>query len=167
MWNFTQNILPIHWKIQYWDNVEISRALRFKSLYLFWNAPQYSLRQTATSTASDGNLPVQPKAANNWQWAIRGTANVTSGHCFNSLRPGDKYSSVNWVITGPGNGLGPVRSQANICTNADLLSIWPWGINFIEIWIKYKKFSVKKTHLRTSAKFFPFCSGLNMLKDAC
>ena len=44
LWNSTQNILPIHWKIWFLCNFEILRALRFKSSYLahkcFWNTPQ-------------------------------------------------------------------------------------------------------------------------------
>ena len=31
LWNSTQNILPIHWKIWFLCKIEISRALRFKS----------------------------------------------------------------------------------------------------------------------------------------
>ena len=31
LWNSTQNILPIHWKIQFLCNIEILRALSFKS----------------------------------------------------------------------------------------------------------------------------------------
>ena len=31
LWNSTQNILPIHWKIRFLYNIEILRALRFKS----------------------------------------------------------------------------------------------------------------------------------------
>ena len=31
LWNSTQNILPIHWKIQFLYNIEILRALGFKS----------------------------------------------------------------------------------------------------------------------------------------
>ena len=34
-----------------------------------------------------------------------------------------------WVITGSGNGLSPVRRQAITWTNADLLSIEPLGAN--------------------------------------
>ena len=38
-WNSTQNILPIHWKIWFLYNIEILRALRFKSSYAFLKRP--------------------------------------------------------------------------------------------------------------------------------
>ena len=34
LWNSAQNILPIHWKIEFLCNFEILRALRFKSSYV-------------------------------------------------------------------------------------------------------------------------------------
>ena len=39
LWNFTQNILPIRWKIWFLYNIEILRALRFKSSYGFLKRP--------------------------------------------------------------------------------------------------------------------------------
>ena len=42
LWNSPQIIIPIHWKIRLLYNVEILRALRFKSSYIFWNAPPAS-----------------------------------------------------------------------------------------------------------------------------
>ena len=39
LWNSTQNILPIHWKIWFLYNIEILRALRFKSSYVFLKCP--------------------------------------------------------------------------------------------------------------------------------
>ena len=38
LWNSTQNILPIHWKVFLW-NIEILRALRVKSPYAFLKRP--------------------------------------------------------------------------------------------------------------------------------
>ena len=35
LWNSTQNILPIYWKVWFLYNIEILRALRFKSSYAF------------------------------------------------------------------------------------------------------------------------------------
>ena len=40
LWNSTQNILPIHWKIQLVHNVEILRACRFKSSYMLLKHPE-------------------------------------------------------------------------------------------------------------------------------
>ena len=39
LWNSTQNILSIHWKIWFLYNNEILRALRFKSSYAFLKRP--------------------------------------------------------------------------------------------------------------------------------
>ena len=39
LWNSTQNILPIHWKIWLLYNIEILRALRFKSSFWFLKRP--------------------------------------------------------------------------------------------------------------------------------
>ena len=39
------------------------------------------------------------------------------------------------AITGPGNDLSPVRHQAIISANADLVSIWSFRTTLNEIWI--------------------------------
>ena len=39
LWNSTQNILPIQWKIRIVYNIEILRALRSKSSYVFLKCP--------------------------------------------------------------------------------------------------------------------------------
>ena len=39
LWNSTQNILPIHWKIWFLYDIEILRALRFKSSNAFLKRP--------------------------------------------------------------------------------------------------------------------------------
>ena len=39
LWNSAQNILPIHWKIHFSCNIEVLRALRFKSSYAFLKHP--------------------------------------------------------------------------------------------------------------------------------
>ena len=46
------------------------------------------------------------------------------------------YASVNRVSIDSDNGLSPIRRQAIIWTNAELLSIDPLGTNFNEILIK-------------------------------
>ena len=43
------------------------------------------------------------------------------------------YALVTYVNIGSDNGLSPMRCQAIIWTNADLLSIKPSGINLSEI----------------------------------
>ena len=68
-------------------------------------------------------------------------------------------------IIGSDNGLSPERRQANIWTNAWILLIGPSGTNFSEILIGIHTFSFKKIHLKmSSAKWRPFCLGLNDLK---
>ena len=71
----------------------------------------------------------------------------------------------NLTSIGPDNGLSPGRRQAIIWTNAGILFIGPLGTNFSEILIGIHTFSFKKMHLKiSSAKWRPFCLGLNVLK---
>ena len=68
------------------------------------------------------------------------------------------------TIIGSDNGLSPGRHQAIIWNNAGLLLIEPLGTNFSEISIVIQTFSFKKIHLNmSSAKWRPFCLGLNVL----
>ena len=70
----------------------------------------------------------------------------------------------NLTIIGSDNGLSPGRRQAIIKTNAGILSIGPLGTNFNEILIGIQTFSFKKMHFKmSSAKWRPFCLGLNVL----
>ena len=43
LWNSPQNIILIHWKIWFLYNIEILRALRFKSSYVFLKRPPVQL----------------------------------------------------------------------------------------------------------------------------
>ena len=68
------------------------------------------------------------------------------------------------TIFGSDNGLSPGRHRAIIWTNAGILLIWSLGTNFNEILIGIQTFSFKKMHLKmASAKWRPFCLGLNVL----
>ena len=68
------------------------------------------------------------------------------------------------TIIGSDNGLTPGRRQAIIWTNDGILLIGPSGTNFSEILSKIHTFSVKKMHSKTSsAKWRPFCLGLNVI----
>ena len=68
------------------------------------------------------------------------------------------------TTTGSDNGLSPDRCQAIIWTNAGILLIGPLGTNFSEILVKFLIFSFKKMSLKvSSAKWRPFCLGLNVL----
>ena len=70
----------------------------------------------------------------------------------------------NLTIIGSDNGLSPGRRQAIIWTNAGILLNGPLGTNFNEMFIKIHTFSFKKIHLKmASAKWRPFCLGLNVL----
>ena len=69
------------------------------------------------------------------------------------------------TIIGSDNSLSPGRRQAIIWTNDGILLIGPLGTNFSEILSEIHTFSFKKMHLKTSsAKWRPFCFGLNVLK---
>ena len=72
----------------------------------------------------------------------------------------------NLTIIGSDNGLSPGRRQAIIWTNAGILLIGPLGTNFSENSIEILKFSFTKMRLNvSSAKWRPFCLGLNVLID--
>ena len=71
------------------------------------------------------------------------------------------------TIIGSDNGLSSGRRQAIIWTNAGILLIGPLGTNFNEILIEIHAFSFKKMHLKmSSAKWRPFCLGLNVLNES-
>ena len=71
------------------------------------------------------------------------------------------------TIIGSDNGLSPGRRQAIIWTNAGILLIGPFRTNFSEISIKIITFSFTKMRLNvSSAKWHPFCLGLNVLTMA-
>ena len=73
---------------------------------------------------------------------------------------------VKQTIIGSDNGLSPERRQAIIWTNAGILLIGPLGTNFSEILIEIQTISLKKILLKmSSAKCWPFCLGLNVLRD--
>ena len=62
------------------------------------------------------------------------------------------------------NGLSPGRRHAIIWTNVGILLIGPLGTNLNEILIGIQTFSFKKMQLKmSSAKWHPFCLGLNVL----
>ena len=65
---------------------------------------------------------------------------------------------------GSDNGLSPGRHQAIIWTNAGILLIGPLETNFSEILIGIQTLSFKKMHMKmSSAKWCPFCLGLNVI----
>ena len=69
------------------------------------------------------------------------------------------------TIIGSDDGLSLGRHQATIWTNAGILSIGPLGSNFSEMLIEIHTISFKKTYLKmSSAKWRPFCLGLNVLR---
>ena len=61
------------------------------------------------------------------------------------------------------NGLAPGRRPVIIWTNAGILSILTLGTNFSDNLSEMHAVLFKKMHLRTSAKWHPFCLGLNVL----
>ena len=84
--------------------------------------------------------------------------------CVNSFPPSAAYVSVNCNNIGSDNGLSPIQHQSIIQTNAGILLIGPLGTSFSKISIK--TFSLKKMPLKVlSAKWQPFCLGLNVLRS--
>ena len=69
----------------------------------------------------------------------------------------------NLTICGSDNVLSPVWCQAIIETNAGILLIGALGTNFSKILIKIVMFSLKMPLKVLSAKWWPFCLGLNVL----
>ena len=70
------------------------------------------------------------------------------------------------TIIGSDNGLSPGRRQAIIWTNARILLIRPLGTNFNEMLMEILTFSFVKMRLKaSSAKWRPFCLGLNVLRS--
>ena len=73
----------------------------------------------------------------------------------------DKLTTI-----GSDNGLSPGRRQAITWTNAGILLVGPLGTNVSEILSGIQTFSFMKKHLKmSSAKWRPFCLGLNVLKQ--
>ena len=101
-----------------------------------------------------------------WNGPIRINSVAADGlWILNSWRPSDAYICVGKItIIGSDNGLSPGRRQAIIGTNDGILLIGSVGINFSEILIEIHTFSFRKMHLdMSSAKWHPFCLGLNVL----
>ena len=74
----------------------------------------------------------------------------------------------NLTTTGSDNGLSPGRRQANTWTNAGILLIGPLGTNFSEMLFWIQTFSFMEMHFKmSSAKWRPFCLGLNVLNIPC
>ena len=72
----------------------------------------------------------------------------------------------NQTIIGSDNGLSPDRRQAIIWTNAGILLIRPLGTNFNEMLFEILTFLIMKMRLNvSSAKWRPFCLGLNVLRN--
>ena len=68
------------------------------------------------------------------------------------------------IIIGSDTGLSPGRHQTIIWISVGILLIGPLGTNFSENVSEIYTFSFKKMHLKmSSAKWRPFCLGLNLL----
>ena len=70
----------------------------------------------------------------------------------------------NLIIIGSDDGLSPGQRQAIAWTNVGILLIGPLGTKFGEIFIEILRVSFKKMRSNgSSAKWRPFCLGLNVL----
>ena len=69
------------------------------------------------------------------------------------------------IIIGWDNGFSPGQCQGIIWTSAGILLIGTLGTNLSEILIEIHTFSFKKMHIKiSSAKWWPFCLSLNVLR---
>ena len=96
--------------------------------------------------------------------------NQSGRNCINTMTVLTHWGRVTHIcvgkltIIGSDNGLSPGRRQAIIWNNAGILLIGPSGTNFSEILFGIQTFSFRKMHLKmSSAKWRPFCLGLNVL----
>ena len=92
---------------------------------------------------------------------------LTNSQCLNILTHWGWVTHIcvgKLTIIGSDNGLSPGRRQAIIWTNAGILLNEPLGTSLSEILIGIQIFSFKKMRLKmSSAKWRPFCLGLNVL----
>ena len=145
LWNSTQNILPIHWKIQFFYNTEILRALRFKSSYTFLKCPPGLL----------GHL----WQSNTWCYCyhfFKYSYNL-SKKCFSLF-----YS---WIFVNivSHNELSAAQRQAITWSNADLLSVGLFETNFDEILMAVEAFSLKKLRLQIELSLLIMTARCNFL----
>ena len=97
------------------------------------------------------------------QGCLEGTLALSQ---YNSLRPSDAYIRQQPIIDS-NYDLSPGRRPTIILTNAEKFIKSPLGANFSEFSIQLHIFSFKKIHLKmSSAKWQPFCLGLNVIKHA-
>ena len=114
------------------------RNLDYKTINPLWNEPLGSVY--------------------NWWAEWEGTVKLTHWGRITHICVG-KLTTI-----GSDNGLSPGRRQAIIWTNAWILLIRPLGTNFNEISFGIQTFSLNKMHFKmSSAKWRPFCLGLNVL----
>ena len=107
-------------------------------------------------------------------WALWGKnfkTTTTMEHIFITFNVLTHWGRVTHIYVGKltiiasDNGLSPGRRQTIIWTNAGILLIGLLGTSFSEISNEIQTFSFKKMHLKmSSAKWRPFCVGLNVLK---
>ena len=108
------------------------------------------------------------------KWYIKEYIEYNTGNvkCDTSIIPLNHWGRVTHICVGKltnigsDNGLSPGRRQAIIWTNAGILLIEPLGANISEFLVAIHTFSFTKMHLKmSSAKWRPFCLGLNVLKE--
>ena len=141
LWNSAQNILPMHWKIHFFLNIDFLRA-DLRALTGLWNDPR--CRHCGLI-----NLDILPSYAHKKRMIGPKQGIVDSWH--NML-------SWNWVRNGSRNRLALNRWQTITWTNADLMSTALWWTNFSETYIKMHMCSFKKMYFKvSSAECQPFC----------
>ena len=161
---------PGYWRIEVYMYYVKGSPFRWQRWYLYWNG-----------ALDIGALePIISKVAHSVGYTLAPTGYKTNFHSCNYFPLGwgllKLISLTHWgrvthicvyklTTIGSDNDLSPGRRQAIIWTNAGILLIGPLGTNFSEFSIKILTFSFTKMRLKvSSAKWRPFCFGLNVLK---
>ena len=122
----------------------------------------YSYPSTSSTTVKKAKLSQM-----SWHFKVGRSAQKSYQITYQILTHWGRMTHIfisNLTIVGSDNGLVPTRYQAIIWTNAGILLIGPFGTNFSAILIESLAFSFKKMLLKVlSAKWWPFCLGLNVL----
>ena len=165
--NFSQ-----HWstnaanyrRLQHWHFIEWKYLGLIESLLTHWGRVTHVCTNKLTTNGSDNGLSPGQCQAIIW-------TNSAIPQCVNFNIPwlthwgrATHICVSKLAIIGSDNGLLPGRHQAIVWTSDEVLLIWPLGTNFSDIFSKIHTFSFKKMYLKTSsAKWRPFCIGLNVL----
>ena len=142
LWNSTQNILPIHWKIWFLYNIEILRAFRFKSSYTFLKRTNAPTHPDPLTQHTPGYQPCLTTPSFRLNQLIINLSPMR--FCGTNLRTGihrncPKYQFVkwNWKVH-LWNYFYVSRGITNFVTSVSSLGpFYKHGLTLISAWISY------------------------------